>query len=95
MSVQRVTRYVYKGKEYKSLLDIQSKIHDTIGEEVLDVINRKVDIKHKDLFVLLEILTSPKVRETLVDCFSEFIEEEDWDDHGVPKTIVTNILDIK
>ena len=31
MKVKAVTKYVYKGKEYNSLKDLQSAVHDIIG----------------------------------------------------------------
>jgi len=40
MEIETVTRYKYDGKEYKSLKEIKEVIHNIIGEEVLDPINR-------------------------------------------------------
>lgn len=91
MKVKAVTKYVYKGKEYNSLKDLQSAVHNIIGEEVIDKINRKIDIRHKDLFVLLDILCSKEVRDVLTEClnieFDEYNEETEQDE-------TINILDL-
>ena len=84
MKVKAVTKYVYKGKEYKSLKDLQSAVHDVIGAEVIDKINKKIDIRHKDLFVLLDILCSKEVRNVLTEClnieFDQYNEDKEQDE---------------
>lgn len=91
MKIQSITKYTYKGKEYNNLKEIKEVIHNTIGEEVIDTINKKIDIRHKDLILLLDILCSKGVREVLTEClnvkferYNEFKEE----------TEVVNILDL-
>jgi len=92
MKVKAVTRFVFKNKEYKSLKDIQAEIHNIIGEEVLDRINKTIEIRHKDLLPLLQILCSKEVRETLTECLNVTYEQEpDYEDDN---TTEINILDI-
>ena len=62
MKIKAITKYKYNGKEYNNLKDIQNDIHNIIGENVIDKINKTIDIRHKDLFKLLEIFCSVKVR---------------------------------
>jgi hypothetical protein len=90
MKVKTITKYIYNKQEYNTLKDIQDKLHNTIGEEVLDKINRKCDIRHKDLFVMLEIICSPEVRKVLLDTLNVTIDIED---EGEEQTI--NVLDLK
>lgn len=87
MKIKTITKYEFKGEEFYSLKDVQDKIHNIIGEEVLDRINKNCEIKHKDLFKMLEIICSPEVRKTLLECLNNTIENED------EETI--NILDLK
>jgi len=89
--ITTVTKYKYKGKEFNSLKDIQNEIHNTIGEEVIDKMNKSIEIRHKDLFKLLEILCEPKVRETLTECYNATFEIDEDEDNEA-KTI--NILDL-
>ena len=91
MKVKAVTKYVYKGKEYSSLKDLQSAVHDIIGAEVIDKINKKIDIRHKDLFVLLDILCSKEVREVLNECLN--IEFDQYNE-GKEQDETINILDL-
>ena len=93
MDIQAVTRFIYNGREFNSLKDIQDHLHNTIGEEVIDKIVRKCEIRHKDLFKLLDILCQPDVRKTLTKCLNVTYEgyEEDFSDEK--RTI--NILDLK
>lgn len=92
--IQVVNRYIFKGKEYKTLQDIKEEIHNTIGLEVIDKINRVCPpIKHKDLFNLLEVLCQKDVREILMDCYSyDVVIYDDEDGEPIEKI---NILDYK
>lgn len=92
-TIKEVTRYVFKGKEYKTLIDIQEEVHNTIGLEVLDKVMRVcLPQKHKDLHNLLDLLCSKEVREVPIDCYTNIVEiygeSQDW-----CETI--NVLDIK
>jgi hypothetical protein len=96
MKVEAVTKYVYKGVEYKSLKEIQDVIHNTIGVEVIDKINRVCPPQqHKHLFKLLEVLCQPDVRKVLTECLNVTFEKEheEWGDLGQSETI--NVLDLK
>lgn len=90
MKIKAITKYKYNGKEYDNLKDIQNDIHDIIGENVIDKINKTIDIRHKDLFKLLEIFCSVEVRKTFLDCLN--VEFDTEDEYGDIKTI--NILDL-
>ena len=91
--VKIVNRYIYKSVEYKSLKDLQEKLHDVIGIHVLDEINKKCPpMNHKDFHKMLDILCSPSVRTVLMECYSaevrlydEFHDEEE----------IINVLDYK
>lgn len=90
MKIKAITKYKYNGKEYDNLKDIQNDIHNIIGENVIDKINKTIDIRHKDLFKLLEIFCSVEVRKTFLDCLN--VEFDTEDEYGDIKTI--NILDL-
>ena len=75
--IKPITKYPFNGKEFNSLKEVQNEVHNIIGENVIDVINRKIDIRHKDLFILLDILCSKEVRRVLVECLSVTYEDED------------------
>lgn len=90
MKIKAITKYKYNGKEYDNLKDIQNDIHDIIGENVIDKINNTIDIRHKDLFKLLEIFCSVEVRKTFLHCLN--VEFDTEDEYGDIKTI--NILDL-
>ena len=90
MKIKAITKYKYNGKEYNNLKDIQNDIHDIIGENVIDKINKTIDVRHKDLFKLLEIFCSVEVRKTFLDCLN--VEFDTEDEYGDIKTI--NILDL-
>ena len=90
MKIKVITKYKYNGKEYNNLKDIQNDIHDIIGENVIDKINKTIDIRHEDLFKLLEIFCSVEVRKTFLDCLN--VEFDTEDEYGDIKTI--NILDL-
>jgi hypothetical protein len=90
MKVKAITKYKWNGKEYNNLKDIQSDIHNTIGENVIDKINKSIEIRHKDLFKLLEIFCDKEVRETFLNCLNVTFTQEDED--GEETTI--NILDL-
>lgn len=87
MKIKVITKYGFKGEEFKTLKEVQDRIHNIIGEEVIDKINKNCDVRHKDLFKMLDILCSPEVRKTLLECLNNTIENED------EETI--NILDLK
>lgn len=95
MKIQAKTKYVFKGKEYNSLKEIQEVIHDIIGLEVIDKINRVAPPqKHKQLFDLLEVLCKPEVRVVLMECYNITFTEEIQEEGGYTDEITTNILDI-
>lgn len=85
MLVKQITKYVFQNVEYSSIKDLQDKLHDTIGIEVLDLINKQCDIRHKDLLKLLDIICSPEVRKVLKQCLNVEIELDDEE--------VKNVLD--
>jgi len=91
MKIKAITKYLYNGKEYESLTAVKDSIHNTLGEEIIDKINRKIDIKHRDLFTLLDILCEPETRKTLLDClnvtFEKYNEETEEDEK-------INVLDL-
>ena len=89
MKIQPITKYPFKGKEYNNLKEVQDAVHNIIGEEVIDKINRKIDIKHRDLFILLDILCSKEVRQVLTESLNVFVDIQDYE--GESKRI--NILD--
>lgn len=94
MKVDTVTRYVFQGKEYKSISEIKETIHNKIGEEVIDKINRVCPPeKHANLIKLLEVICSPEVRKVLIECFNVEIDIEDEWEVGKYETI--NVLDYK
>lgn len=96
MKIQAVTKYNFDGVEYNSLKEIQSKLHDIIGEEVLDQINRKIDIRHKDLLPLLDLLCSKEIRNVLMKCYNVTYEATNYDaENGEYEVEVKNILDLK
>ena len=95
MQVIAVTKYKYKGEEYNSLEEIKEKLHDKIGIEVIDKINRVCPPqKHSDLFNLLDVLCKPEVRKTLKECYSVEFEREIEDSMHEGETEKINILDI-
>lgn len=92
--IKTVIRYVFKGKEYKTLQDIKEEIHNTIGLEVIDKINRVCPpIKHKDLFNLLEVLCKKDVRDVLMDCYSHTVTF--YDEYYDDPIETINVLDYK
>lgn len=92
MKIKEITKYSFKGVEYASLKEIRAAVENTIGEEVIDKINKKIDIRHKDLLVLFEILSNKEVREVLTECLNvEFEQYNEFKD----ETEVINILDLK
>lgn len=95
MEIETVTRYKYDGKEYKSLKEIKEVIHNIIGEEVLDPINRVCPPEqHKNFIKLLDLLCKPEIREVLMKCYNVTFEEEDDEFHHNGRTTTINILDI-
>lgn len=91
MKIEIITKYKFKGVEYSTLKEIQDKIHDIVGEEVLDKINRKCEIRHKDLFIMLDIICSPEVRAVLLEVLNVNITEINEDEEET----TTNVLDLK
>ena len=91
-TIKAVTRYPYKGKEYKSLEELKDAVQNTIGEEVIDKINKKIEIRHKDLFVLLEILYSKEVRKVLTECLNVKVGQYDEE---LCELEPLNVLDVK
>jgi len=95
MEVEAITKYKLKGEEFNSLKDIKEHLHNKIGLEVIDTINRKVEIKHRDLFTLLEIICSPPVRKTLLNTLNVTFETVEDFNNGHSNTEIINVLDIK
>lgn len=96
MEIQAVTKFNFKGVEYNSLKEIQEKVHDIIGKEVIDQINRKIEIRHKDLLPLLDLLCSKEIRNALMKCYNVTYEVEEYDEeYGEYDTEFKNILDLK
>lgn len=96
LKVKPVTRYLFKGKEYKTLQQVRDELRDVIGVEVIDKINRVCPPeRHSDLFKLLEVLCSPEVRRTLIECYGVTmdIESDEFGTNGQCDTI--NVLDVK
>jgi hypothetical protein len=91
MKLKTIEKYIYEGVEFYSLKDVQDKIHNTIGEEVLDKINKTCEVKHKDLFKMLDIICDPSVREVLKKCLFVTVDLEDSNGDPIEK----NILDLK
>lgn len=91
MKVEILTKYKYQNQEFNSLQDLQNFVHDKIGVEVIDKINRVCPPqKHKDLFNLLDVLCSKDVRETLTELLNIEVTIEDEEEEDT-----VNILDIK
>lgn len=94
MKVIEIKKYLYKGKEYKSLESVKDEVHNTIGIEIIDKINRVCPPqKHKDLLNMLEVLCSPEVRKVLMECYNVNFEKEEYTENGWEETNI-NILDI-
>lgn len=94
MTVTAITKFVYKGKEFDTLKDIQTHLHNVIGEEVLDAMYKVCPPqRHADFVKLLDLLCKPEIRKILTECLNvEFTKpSEDWHEEG--ETV--NILDIK
>lgn len=95
MKIEAITKYKFDGKEFESLKDVKEDLHNTIGLEVLDVINRKVNLNHKDLFTLLDIICSPKVRKALLKTLNVTYERVTDCENGHEETEIINVLDLK
>lgn len=101
MKIKAITKYQYKGVEYDSLKAVQDAVRNTIGEEVLDKLNRVCQLtKHADWFKVLDVLCSPEVRKTLIECYNvTYIETspdiDSSDCYQGEKEIELNILDLK
>lgn len=102
MKIKAITKYTFNGKEYHSLHDVKEELHNTIGLEVLDKINKTCPLaKHKDYEKLLELLCSKDVRKVLVDCLTvtyDIYEDDDGDysmtNDADGKRITKNVLDL-
>jgi hypothetical protein len=95
MEIKEITKYVYNGKEYNSLKAIKEEIHNTIGVEVIDKINKVCPPqKHKDLFKLLDVLCMPEVRSVLTECLNVTFERLNEDGYTQDYCETVNILDI-
>lgn len=96
MTIETITKYKYKGKEYNSLEEIQDEIHNIIGLEVLDKINRVCPPeKHENIIKMLKVLCLPEVRKVLTECYSVTFEEETQDfENGAFDYETINILDL-
>jgi hypothetical protein len=91
--IKELKKYVYNGVEFNSLEAIKEEIHNIIGYEVLDKINRVAPPqKHKDFIKILEVLCQPDVRKVLLDCLNVTFEE--YDDYEELHTTI-NVLDLK
>lgn len=81
--IKQLTKFEFEGQEFNSLEEIKDKVTDRIGEEVIDQINRKIEIRHRDLLPLLEVLCQKDVREALTKYLNvnytkyEFIDDEE------------------
>lgn len=96
MKIQAVTKFNFNGVVYNSLKEIQEKVHDIIGEEVIDQIKRKIKIQHKYLLPLLDLLCSKEIRNALMKCYNVTYEVEEYDEeYGEYITEFKNILDLK
>ena len=96
MKIKQVTKYEFKGVEYSSLKDIKEKIHDIIGVEVIDKINRVCPPqKHADLFKLLDVLCMPEVRKVLTEVLNVEYEIFDMEDDFRDSVTTANVLDLK
>lgn len=95
MKVQEVKRYIFDGIEHSSLEAVKSKVQDIIGEKVIDVISSEIEIKHKDLIPLLNVLCSKGIRDVLTKCYSVTYEEVTHNyEEGEFEVDVKNILDL-
>ena len=93
MFIEKINKFKLDNKEFDNLKDVKDYVEDKIGKEVLDKINYNIDIKHKDLLVLFNIITSKDVRYFLTKYLDIKIEVEDDEDEDDTMTI--NILDYK
>lgn len=89
--IKAITKYVFKGEEFNSLTEIKEVIHNIIGLEVLDKINKTCPLaKHRDYEKLLNLLCSKEVRNVLLESlnvkFDRYIDEDE--------TETINVLDI-
>jgi len=93
--IEVVTRYIFKGGEFKTLEEIKDKIHNIIGEEFFDKMMRVCPPeRHKDIFNLLDVLCSKEVREALIDCFTVEVENPNYEIFDNEEEFI-NILDYK
>lgn len=91
MEAKRISKILFDNKEFKDEKELKEYVHNIIGEEVIDKINRVCPPQqHKDLFKLLDVLCSPDVRKVLTKYLNITIEVgEEWND-----TEDVNILDL-
>lgn len=96
MKIQSVQKYMFGGVEFNSLKEVQDKVHDMIGATVIDQINKKIEIRHKDLLPLLELLCSKEIRNTLIQCYNVTYETVKYDAKNEEFEVeIKNILDLK
>lgn len=97
MKIEAITKYKFNGKEYDSLKAVKDAVENRIGEDVLDPILRKIDLRHKDVLLLHELLCKPEIRKVLTECLNVIYEDQgDWNDHQQEyDTETKNILDYK
>ena len=93
MFIEKINKFKLDNKEFDNLKDAKGYVEDVIRKEVLDKINRNIDIKHKDLLMLFNIITSKDIRYFLIKYLDIKIEVEDDEDEDDIMTI--NILDYK
>ena len=95
-AIKQITKYKYKGKEYNNLKEIKEELHNTIGLEVLDKINRVAPPqKHKDFIKVLDVLCKPEVRKVLTECLNVTFDEVTENEGGFDDVEEINVLDVK
>ena len=91
MTVTQITKYTHKGKEYNSLKEIKEELHNNIGLNLLDEMQRKCPLqKHKDYQTLLELICSQQIRNILVESLTT---RYTYYDEYQERDITINILD--
>lgn len=95
MKVVAVTKYIFDGKEYKSLKEIKDHIHNTIGEEFLDKMQRTCPLeKHKDYDTLLKLICEPSTRLLLLKMLNVTFTKDYIDEDGDECIEIINVLDV-
>ena len=89
--VKQITKYIHKGKEYSSLKEIKKELHNNIGVNLLDAMQRKCPLqKHKDYETLLDLICSQEIRNILVESLTT---RYTYYDEYQERDITINILD--